>query len=211
MGFFICPEKIFQGDSGNFRQDRAMLNSEVLVLNSGFIPIRISSVKEAICLVSAKKAISIVEEDGFVRSPSISIRVPSVISIVGYNNLPKRRVAFSKLNVIYRDDMSCQFCGKRFSMKDLTVDHIVPRSRWESITRKPLKEGYSSWKNLVCACRWCNNRKGNRLLSEIGWGLPREPFEPEYMPYIVMSFEKAKSRGWLSFCKFNVRLIQAIS
>ncbi len=187
-----------------------MINSEVLVLNSGFIPIRITSLKEAICLLTSEKAVPVVEEDRYVRSPSISIRIPSVISIIGYSSFPRKRVAFSKLNVIYRDDMKCQFCGRRFSMRDLTVDHVIPRSRWELITGKTLREGFSTWKNLVCACRWCNGRKGNRLLHEIGWQLLREPFEPEYMPHLVISVDKARNRGWLPFCTFNVKLIDMV-
>lgn len=187
-----------------------MLNSEVLVLNSGFIPIRIASVKDAICLVASNKAVSVLDGEGIVRSPSISIRIPSVISVVGYNNLPKKKVAFSKLNVIYRDDMQCQYCGKRFSVHNLTVDHVIPRSKWRAVTGRDMKEGFSHWKNLVCACRWCNSRKGNKLLREINWQLLREPFEPEYMPHIVISMEKARKRGWLPFCSFNVRLIQII-
>jgi len=188
-----------------------ILNSEVLVLNSGFIPIRITSVKDAICLVTSNRAIPVVEEDGFVRSPSISIRIPSVISVIGYNAFPVRRVVFSKLNIIYRDDMTCQYCGKRFSMKDLTIDHVIPRSRWTSLTGKPLKDGFASWTNMVCACKWCNNRKGNMLLKEIGWKLFHDPFEPEYMPHIVISFDKARKKGWLPFCSFNVRLVSMIS
>lgn len=187
-----------------------MLNSEVLVLNSGFVPIRITSAKEAVCLITAERAISIIEEDRFVRSPSLSIPLPSVISIIGYNSFPRKRVSFSKLNVIYRDDMICQYCGRRYSMRDLTVDHVVPRSRWEVLTGKSLKEGFVGWKNMVCACRWCNGRKGNKLIREIGWQLLREPFEPQYMPHLIITLEKARRKGWLPFCNFNVKLIDMI-
>jgi len=187
-----------------------MLNTDVLVLNSGFIPIRITSVRDAICLVTAEKAVPVVEEEKYIRSPSFAMRIPSVISIIGYSNLPKRRVTFSKLNVIYRDDMTCQYCGKRFTMRDLTVDHLIPRSRWMEVTNRPLSAGFSSWNYLVCACRWCNNRKGNKLLGEIGWMPLREPYEPQYMPHLVVSFEKAKKKGWLPFCSFNVRLMRII-
>lgn len=183
------------------------LNSEVLVLNSAFIPIRISTVKEAICLVTSERAKPVLEEDSFVRSPSLTLRIPSVVSIIGYNQFPRRKVAFSKLNVIYRDDMLCQYCGHRFSIKDLTVDHIVPRSKWESVTGRDMRDGFSSWKNLVCACRWCNSRKGNKLLHEMNWFLLRQPFEPEYLPHLIISFDKAKRKGWLPYCNFNVRLI----
>ena len=187
-----------------------MLNSDVLVLNSGFTPIRITSVKEAICLLTSEKAVPVVEDDKYIHSPSISIRVPSVITIPSYNHFHKRRVALSKLNVIYRDDMTCQYCGKRFSIRNLTVDHIIPRSRWEQITGKRLQEGFTSWLNMICACKWCNNRKGNKLLNEINWSPLRKPYEPEYMPYLIISFDKAQKRGWLPFCSVNVRLVGII-
>ncbi len=82
-----------------------MLNTDVLVLNSGFIPIRITTARDAICLLTAEKAIPVLEGDGYARSPSISIKIPSVISILGYNELPRKKVVFSKLNIIYRDNM----------------------------------------------------------------------------------------------------------
>ncbi len=189
---------------------QAIMNSDVLVLNSGFIPVRVSNLREALCLVMSGRAMPVLEEDRYVRSPSITVRIPSVISLIGYSSFPKKKVAFSKLNVIYRDDMMCQYCGKRYTVRDLTVDHVVPRSRWESVTGRSLKDGFNDWRNLVCACRWCNGNKGNRLLGELDWRLPREPYEPEYMPHIVISLDKARNRGWLPFCTFNVRLIQMI-
>jgi 5-methylcytosine-specific restriction endonuclease McrA len=194
-----------------FEGENTMLNTDVLVLNSGFIPIRITTARDAVCLLTADKAVPVLESDRFVRSPSISIRIPSVISILGYNDLPKRKVVFSKLNIIYRDDMICQFCHKRFSVKDLTVDHVIPGSRWHEITGKSLSNGYSTWQNMVCACKWCNNKKGNRLLKELGWSLRINPVEPDYMPHIILSFEKAQNRGWLPFCGFNVKLIKLIA
>ncbi|MFH0974947.1 MAG: HNH endonuclease [Spirochaetota bacterium] len=187
------------------------LHTDVLVLNSGFIPIRITTARDAVCLLTADKAVSVLESDSYVRSPSITIRIPSVISILGYNDLPKKKVVFSKLNIIYRDDMTCQFCNKRFSVRDLTIDHVIPGSRWQEITGKSLIHGYSTWENMVCACRWCNNRKGNKLLKELGWSLKTIPVEPKYMPHIILSFEKAKSKGWLPFCGFNVKLIKLIA
>ncbi len=188
-----------------------MLNTDVLVLNSGFIPIRIATARDAICLLTADKAIRVIDSSETVRSPSISMKIPSVISILGYNDLPKKKVVFSKLNIIYRDDMLCQFCYKRYSIRDLTVDHVIPGSRWEEVTGKSLKNGYSSWENMVCACRWCNNKKGNKLLKELGWTLLEKPIEPKYMPHIILSLDKAKKKGWLPFCGYNVKLIKLIA
>jgi 5-methylcytosine-specific restriction endonuclease McrA len=185
------------------------MTTEVLVLNSGFIPIDVVSEKEAICLLWQNKCFSVVETARVMRSPSITIKVPSVISLIGYNAFPKKKVGFSKLNVIYRDDMVCQYCGKKFNMNDLTVDHVIPRSRWPKEMRTH-KRNWSRWDNCVCSCKWCNNAKGNSLLGELGWKLLRQPYEPKYLPHIVVSFKKAEAAGWLPFARVNMRLINII-
>lgn len=179
-----------------------MTNSEVLVLNSGFIPLRIANIHEAISLLVTDKAYSVIEEERYVKSPSLIIKIPSVIALLGYGEFPKRKVAFSKLNVIYRDDLTCGYCGKQYSMNELTVDHIIPRSKWTSY------ETPTDWMNLVCCCKHCNSLKGNRTLKELGWKLYKKPFVPTYLPHLVISLNKANNKGWLPFCKVNVRLIQ---
>lgn len=183
--------------------------TDVLVLNSGFIPIRTVSDKESVCLLYQNKAYTVVETDRIMRSPSLTFRVPSVISLIGYSKVPKQKVGFSKLNVIYRDDMTCAYCGKRFNMDSLTVDHVIPRSRWPE-EKRTSKRDWSNWLNCVCACRWCNNEKGNHLLHELGWTLNRKPYEPEYLPFIVVDYNKAKAKGWLPFAKFNIKLVNMV-
>lgn len=180
--------------------------SEVLVLNSGYIPIRIISDKESICLLYQNKAYVAIESNKIMRSPSITFKIPNVIVLLNYNKFPKRKVGFSKLNVIYRDDMICQYCGKKFNMNELTIDHIIPKSRW-AIEKRTSKRNWTQWENCVCSCKFCNNKKGNSLLEEIKMKLLREPFEPKYLPHVVIDFKKAEKKGWLPFIKFNVRLI----
>lgn len=183
--------------------------SETLVLNSGFIPIRIISDKEAVCLLYQNKCYTVVETDKVMRSPSVTFKVPSVIALLYYGDTPRKKVTFSKLNVIYRDDQKCMYCGKRFSIKDLTVDHVIPRSRWAK-EKHTSKKNFSNFLNCVSACHWCNNAKGNHLIEELGWKLLRKPYEPEYLPHIVVSYNKAKSRGWLPFAGFNIRLVDMV-
>ena len=182
--------------------------TDVLVLNAGFVPIRIVSDRESIGLLYQNKAYTVIETERVMRSPRLTFKVPSVISLIGYNKFPKREVGFSKLNVIYRDDMTCQYCGEKFGMEDLTVDHVIPKSRWPK-EKRTNKRDWTNWHNCVASCRWCNNAKGNHLLSEMrGWRLLRQPYVPKYMPQIIVTFDKAERKGWLPFCNFNVRLIQ---
>ena len=184
--------------------------TDVLVLNSGFVPVDIISDQKSICLLYQNKCYTVVETDRVMRSPSVTFKVPSVIALFSYSELPRRKVGFSKLNVIYRDDMICQYCGKRHNMNSLTVDHIIPRSRWQR-EKHTSKHNWNTWENCVCACKWCNNAKGNKLIGELKWKLLREPYEPKYLPHIVISYDKARRSGWLPFVKMNVKLINMIA
>jgi 5-methylcytosine-specific restriction endonuclease McrA len=183
--------------------------TDTLVLNAGYVPIRTISSKDAICALYQNKAYTVVESEKVMRSPSIIMKVPNVIALLNYSDFPKRRVGFSKLNVIYRDNLTCQYCGKKFNMNDLTTDHIIPKSRW-AVIKRTSKKNWTNWTNCVCACKWCNNAKGNLLLEELHWKLLNKPYTPKYLPQIIVSAKKAERKGWIPFCKINVRLVNTL-
>lgn len=143
-----------------------------LVLNAGYEPLAVVSFKRALALVMSHKA-TVVEAD--VSHPVFGIANawdrPSVILLSRYVRLPRgRMVPVSRRGVLRRDNHRCAYCGKTGT----TIDHVLPRS----------KGGQDSWENLVACCLRCNNIKGDRLLSEIGWTLrwvPRMPHEPAWM------------------------------
>jgi 5-methylcytosine-specific restriction endonuclease McrA len=99
----------------------------------------------------AKRQRHLVEYDKWVSSPSTKIRLPSVVALRDYIPMPKR-VAFTRFNVFLRDRFRCQYCGETFSAKDLSFEHVIPRS----------KGGETSWTNIVAACDPCNVKKDNR-------------------------------------------------
>jgi len=188
-----------------------MLNSPVLTLNSGMVPIDICNVKEAIVLQILNKAEAVkVDTSMNVRSQYLTLPLPRVIMLFNFHKVPKKKVAYSRLNIIYRDDMRCQYCGKRFRMDELTVDHIIPLSKWDSVPPERRPEDPNSWENQVCACRRCNTIKGNKLLHDCRFSLLRKPLEPKYMPYLVISRDKANKYGWIEFLNYNVRIVEAI-
>ncbi|MDB3864212.1 HNH endonuclease, partial [Alphaproteobacteria bacterium] len=83
---------------------------------------------------------------------------------IPHNHIP----AFTRFNVFLRDDFTCQYCCKKFSTKELTFDHLIPRS----------KGGLTNWENVVTSCSHCNWTKGSRSLSQVGFKLIRKPKEP---------------------------------
>lgn len=175
------------------------------------IPIDICRVKDAIVLQILEKAAAVkVEHDRQIRSQYLSFALPRVITLFNYHKIPKKKVVYSKLNIVYRDDMRCMFCGRRYPIHQLTVDHLIPRSRWDEIPPRKRPPSINSWENQVCACKSCNTIKGNKLLHECGLKLVKPPYEPKYIPHLVVSREKAIRYGWLEFLNYNVKVVDFI-
>ncbi len=140
----------------------------VLLLNGrNWEPLAIISVPRAINLLLAEKAVVVEQTEKFLRTVSAAFPIPSVIALRTYINVPRRKAQWSRRGVLARDNYTCIFCGvhagdvvrgKVLTKSDLTVDHLIPRSRG----------GRDTWTNTACACYACNHRKGDRLLEESG-------------------------------------------
>lgn len=151
-----------------------ILTQPVLVLNGSYFPISVRSVKDAICLVLLDKAEIIKAFDGmYLRSEKLKLPVPNIIVISGYYKVPQKKLRPTRQNIFVRDNNTCVYCRKQFPAAKLTLDHVVPRSRWNEISKKQnLNYEFQSWENVVTACKSCNNKKGSKLLSEIKWKIP---------------------------------------
>ena len=101
--------------------------------------------------------------DMFIRTPKLMIPVPEILLVTRYNEVPKHTVKFSRVRVLKRDKLTCQYCGVQPGMADLTMDHVLPISRG----------GKTIWENCVAACYDCNARKANRMPTEAGLRLKR--------------------------------------
>ena len=102
--------------------------------------------------------------DRVIRSPSFSMKLPSVIALKSFVK-PQSNPNFTRFNVFLRDKFTCQYCG---SNKELTFDHLLPRS----------KGGKTNWDNVVTACSSCNVQKGGRLFENSGMVLAQRPYRP---------------------------------
>jgi 5-methylcytosine-specific restriction endonuclease McrA len=142
-----------------------IMQEPVLVLNATFEPINVTAVRRAMVLLL--KGVAQAEElnHAEVHSATKALRVPSVIRLLAYRHIPQQTRALSRKNILLRDHNICQFCGRGFPAAELTLDHVVPRSRG----------GHSSWENLVACCYQCNNNKGDRTPEEAGLQLVRRP------------------------------------
>jgi 5-methylcytosine-specific restriction endonuclease McrA len=144
----------------------------VLVLNATYEPLSVVSVRRAVLLLLKEKAEIVEAAEAELRSEHVRMPMPLVIRLVYYVRIPHRlSLPVTRRTVLARDHYTCQYCGRQPPRKDLTVDHILPRSRG----------GHTAWENVVTACQRCNGRKGNRTPEEAGMSLLSPPVRPRYV------------------------------
>lgn len=162
------------------------MSGKVLVLNHDYSPLAVCTVHRAFLLVFLDKA-ELLEAyaDAQLRTVSKSYPTPAVIKIKTYIHVPYRGVVLTRQNIFKRDNGCCQYCGID---RDLTLDHLVPRS----------KGGKSTWNNLVTACKACNAKKGNYSLEEAGLVLKRPPFKPSYIMFLRNNLGSMK-KEWVAY------------
>ena len=191
------------------------LDASVLVLNRLYMAVHVISAKRAFCLLFKDLAEVITIDDGYyrsydfaswrevsearshfrspdddyVRTVHFEIAAPRIIRLLGYDRLPRQRVKFNRRNLFARDGNRCQYCGRRFAASDLSLDHVVPRSRG----------GPATWNNIVCACLKCNVKKGGRTPQEANMHLIRPPVEPRTSPVLSLKLTHGKYQSWKTF------------
>ena len=125
-----------------------------------------------------------------INTPTKSIRVPTVIIATNFNKMPIKSFKGkpSKDGIWNRDQGVCQYTGRKLTKDQSTIDHVVPRS----------KGGEDTWTNLVLCDKSLNSKKGNKLNSELGLKLKRDPFEPSPTPMSAL-IREAKHHTWKHF------------
>jgi 5-methylcytosine-specific restriction endonuclease McrA len=144
---------------------------KTLVLDSSYMPRSIISSNRAFVIVYKGNADVVANHDSYFKLVDEELKIckPSIIRIPKYVKSDKHKVPLTKANVFKRDGNTCVYCGEG-KRKDLTIDHVVPKS----------KGGKDTWKNLVTACFKCNNKKASLSLKEFGAEIP-QPKRPHYL------------------------------
>ncbi len=191
------------------------LNAHVLVLNRQWMAIHVTNARRAFSLLVRDLAEVIhvgdgsylghdfeswaelsLERDAFethphdwVRTVRMELAVPKVIRLLEYDRMPRQDVKLNRRNIFARDHNQCQYCGQRFPLSEMSIDHVHPRSQG----------GGSSWQNLVAACTGCNARKGGRTPQQARMHLIRPPVKPKRNPVISLRLGTDKYACWQAF------------
>jgi 5-methylcytosine-specific restriction endonuclease McrA len=158
--------------------------ARVLLLNAGYEPLAVITHRRALSLLMKDAVEAACDEQVPVQGVSRVFYAPKVIRLRRYVRVPHRHARWSRRTVLQRDTFTCGYCGRKpgdtrggqpLNRADMTVDHILPVSRG----------GKNTWSNTVCACKDCNQRKGNRMPHEAGMRLRWEPKAPRVDYWIV--------------------------
>ncbi|MGB9696947.1 MAG: HNH endonuclease [Ignavibacteria bacterium] len=152
-------------------------------MNQNYEPISICNVKRAFILTYLGKAEVVSCADSkMVHTIPRSYKCPSIVRLSVYVRVPFKKIILSRKNILRRDNHKCQYCG---SSINLTIDHIIPKSRG----------GDDSWENLVTACVKCNNKKGDRTPEEANMKLRTIPKKPSHITFIK-NFAGSVEEDW---------------
>lgn len=196
-------------------ESQSGLDCSVLVLNRHYMAVRIVGARRAFSLLfrDLAEVISIdngvysnhnfqswldvsrfkhnFEPDGhdWISTVSLYIAVPRIIRLLFYDRLPQGDVKFNRRNIFARDKNHCQYCGKKFSTTELSLDHVIPKSAG----------GKTTWTNIVCACLSCNIKKGGRTPKEAGITLITKPVKPRHNPLVHIHLGSRQYSTWRQF------------
>ena len=169
-----------------------------LILNAdyrplSYFPLSLWPWQEAIKAVYLKRVNVAAEYEEVVRSEKLTLPLPSVIVLKNYV-VPTKTVPFTRATLFLRDEFTCQYCG--YKGKDLTFDHVVPKSRG----------GKTRWDNVVAACQSCNLRKAAKTTSQAGFKLKKVPTKPS--PEVLLNKGKKfppsdMHKSWTDFLYFD--------
>jgi 5-methylcytosine-specific restriction endonuclease McrA len=163
-----------------------------LLLDRAYRPLRAVSWRKAILLGLSDRVEVLEYYAQVVRTPSRAFPIPAVIRIANWIERSPRPLALTRRNVLVRDGHACVYCGRPGTGRELTIDHVMPRSRG----------GRTTWENVVAACGRCNRDKGDRTPDEAGMRMGVPPRAPSALQLgrrgmLVMGDPPLEWRAWL--------------
>lgn len=190
----------------------ALAQRDVLVLNKFWSAIQICSLEHAIGLLFKEEGpgqpkarivdpsadfatytwddwakLRPVEGEDVIQTAHEAYRIPDVILLTGFKEIPGHKMRFSRRALFQRDHWQCQYCGKQCRADDVTLDHVLPRAQG----------GKTTWENIACACVVCNSLKADKTPEQAGMKLRRTPKKP--MLGFLPRRKRVQPKNWEHF------------
>ena len=168
-----------------------MKHHRALKLDSSYRPVQILTSRDAFILCWLGKANAIeIHDDAYIHSCSKRFPLPAVIVLNRYVQYNLLELKCTKKNIFWRDNFTCQYCNTLCTNKNITIDHITPRSRG----------GIKTWENVVTSCLKCNQKKGSKTPLEAKM-LPIAPARKPNTNTFYLLKDTTIHNKWLPYLK----------
>ena len=156
---------------------------KVLVLNADYSPLNVTTLHRGFNLVFTGKAEIVKSSDNLIVTDKKSYERPVIIRLLNYVRYVYRRLRVNRHKIYKRDGHKCVYCG---NSKQLTIDHLIPKS----------KGGKNTWENLVTCCSRCNVKKGDKTIEQAGLRLLKKPYEPDIF---IEAMNTTLEKVWIEY------------
>jgi hypothetical protein len=166
------------------------MSKRALLLNSNYEILSFISERKVCKFLYKEKADPISFWEDTIPWGKEEIHLPSVLVLKSEIKYRVSRIHFSRKLLIKRDKNQCQYCGVKIYGAQITMDHILPKSRG----------GKTSFLNCVLACHDCNNSKNDDTPEEAGMKLLSNPINPIFTSkFYVSEDQEFWHESWNSF------------
>lgn len=155
------------------------MSIKTLLLNNTYEPLALLCEKRALKLLFKEEKVEIISswDNHIIKWDKGQIAHPSILRLKHYVRVPFSAICFSRKWLVKRDNSTCQYCSLKLTASQITIDHVIPRSRG----------GGTCFENCVVCCHKCNSIKANQTPEEANMKLLRKPIVPNYYSLSLLS------------------------
>jgi len=162
----------------------------ILLLNYAHEPIKVIDWQKAVTLFYLDKVDVLSSYPTKLHAQHVTLSIPAVIRLKATSQHYYQMIRFRRDFLYARDSYTCQYCGRPFPYRQLTFDHVQPKSRG----------GQRTWENIVTACKKCNSKKDRHTPGEVRMRLHKKPLKPKWFPPLLLgSFKNQVPPQWKLF------------
>jgi 5-methylcytosine-specific restriction endonuclease McrA len=169
------------------------MSKKTLLLNASYEVLSFIAERKAFKLLCKDKVEIISSWDEVVNFGRERIHHPAILRLKNHVKRNYFNSNFSRKALVKRDKSSCQYCGRKLSAAQITIDHVLPKA----------KGGITSFMNCVVCCHVCNNKKADRTPEQAGMTLLKKPAHPSFSAhYNVADSQEFWHPDWDDFINY---------
>lgn len=153
------------------------MSKKTLLLNASYEVLSFIPERKVFKLLFKDKVEVISAWEDYIIWGSGKVKHPSILRLKNHVKRNYFNSNFSRKALVKRDRSSCQYCGKKLTASQITIDHVLPRAQG----------GITSFTNCVVSCQICNNKKADKTPEQANMLLLKRPTHPSFSAHAYVA------------------------